>query len=383
MTVGLVIFAIFAIAALVAGLAMILLAGRRSVPAARDRQPTSHYAALRLAELDSDTAAGLLAPEEAAAERRLLLRLIAQDREATDEPQPRSGGLAVRLSVLAGVLIVAFAVYLAFGRPDLAMRLPAIPKAQPVAEQDPTAAEYAALLERLEQVLADHPDRVDGWRLLAKSRLDQGHAEEAFRAAQAGLARAPTDPMLLWIAGEALVRQAGGRVTPAAQLVFERLARARPDHPAPRYYRGLAALQAGQPDEALAIWRKLAASLDPQDPRRRQLAREIARVELMAAAGSGDPGAAIAGMVARLRTRLAQNPKDAEGWAMLARSYEVLGRPADALAALRKLAPLLEGPAREEVNAAIARLESQLADTGAGAGAESHETPPASPEEEP
>ncbi len=383
MTVGLVIFVAFATAALAAGLAMILLAGRQGPSAGGDGHAAGHYARIRLAELDSEAAAGVLPPEEAEAERRLLLRLIARDGTAAAGIDARSAGLGARLGVLAGVLVVALAVYLTLGRPDLATTVPAARQERPLREQDPKAAEYAALLDRLDQALTTHPDRVDGWRLLARLRLDQERADEAFRAAQAGLAQAPEDPALLWVAGEALVRKAQGRVTPAAVLVFARLARAQPDHPAPRYYRGLVALQAGRVEEALAIWRKLTASLDPQDPFRHRLEREIARVELMAAAGSDDPEAAIAGMVERLRARLERTPEDAEGWAMLARSYEVLGRPADALAALRKLAPLVEGPAREEVNAAIARLEAQMTDGGTREQAGSGEMPSSPPEEGP
>jgi cytochrome c-type biogenesis protein CcmH len=44
----------------------------------------------------------------------------------------------------------------------------------------------------------------------------------------------------------------------------------------------------------------------------------------------------IAGMVERLATRLKEQPQDPEGWAMLARSYTVLGRHADALEAYQK-----------------------------------------------
>lgn len=53
-----------------------------------------------------------------------------------------------------------------------------------------------------------------------------------------------------------------------------------------------------------------------------------------------DPAAAqqqmVDGMVARLEARLAQSPDDAEGWAMLGRSYQALNRPADALGAYRR-----------------------------------------------
>lgn len=45
-------------------------------------------------------------------------------------------------------------------------------------------------------------------------------------------------------------------------------------------------------------------------------------------------------MVSRLEARLKAQPEDAEGWAMLARSYAVLGRDADALPALRRAVEL-------------------------------------------
>lgn len=45
-------------------------------------------------------------------------------------------------------------------------------------------------------------------------------------------------------------------------------------------------------------------------------------------------------MAARLAERLQREPDDAEGWAMLGRSYAVLGRPAQALAAFQRLAAL-------------------------------------------
>lgn len=46
------------------------------------------------------------------------------------------------------------------------------------------------------------------------------------------------------------------------------------------------------------------------------------------------------GMVEKLAERLKKQPEDAEGWAMLARSYAVLGRHADAVKAYEKAATL-------------------------------------------
>ncbi len=67
------------------------------------------------------------------------------------------------------------------------------------------------------------------------------------------------------------------------------------------------------------------------------------------AAAPADPAASAAGlkqieaMVGQLAARMKENPNDAQGWTMLARSYTVLGRFADALPAYRR-ASELEAP---------------------------------------
>lgn len=70
-----------------------------------------------------------------------------------------------------------------------------------------------------------------------------------------------------------------------------------------------------------------------------------------AGVGVGAPGAPasaphgtgsdqVMAMTDRLAERLKRQPQDAEGWAMLARSYSVLGRPAEALTAYEKAVAL-------------------------------------------
>jgi cytochrome c-type biogenesis protein CcmH len=61
-----------------------------------------------------------------------------------------------------------------------------------------------------------------------------------------------------------------------------------------------------------------------------------AAVPATAASGPHGGGEAIQAMVQRLAERLAQQPDDAEGWSILGRSYLVLGKPEQAVAALRK-----------------------------------------------
>jgi cytochrome c-type biogenesis protein CcmH len=59
-----------------------------------------------------------------------------------------------------------------------------------------------------------------------------------------------------------------------------------------------------------------------------------------AAAGHAVTNQQIEGMVTKLAERLKDKPDDAEGWAMLARSYTALGRHADALPAYQKVVAL-------------------------------------------
>lgn len=60
-------------------------------------------------------------------------------------------------------------------------------------------------------------------------------------------------------------------------------------------------------------------------------------------------------MLAELRRKLAANPSDADGWAMLGRSYLLLGRHADAIEALDKLRALRPDDAQALVDLADAK----------------------------
>ena len=67
------------------------------------------------------------------------------------------------------------------------------------------------------------------------------------------------------------------------------------------------------------------------------------------AAGEGAPevdAAQIKAMVDKLAAHLKEKPDDAQGWAMLARSYNVLERPADAVIAYQKAVALIPDDAR-------------------------------------
>lgn len=64
------------------------------------------------------------------------------------------------------------------------------------------------------------------------------------------------------------------------------------------------------------------------------------------------------GMIARLASRLEQQPGDAEGWAMLARSYAVTGRIAEALPAFKRALALRPGDAELQADFDNARASA-------------------------
>jgi len=81
------------------------------------------------------------------------------------------------------------------------------------------------------------------------------------------IAKRPKDPDLRIGYAHALFVLAKGRVTPAVVLAFDRAdAVARPDNPAPAYFRGLAYLETGDLDEAQRVWSALRASLPAGSP---------------------------------------------------------------------------------------------------------------------
>lgn len=88
-------------------------------------------------------------------------------------------------------------------------------------------------------------------------------------------------------------------------------------------------------------------------------------VAMAAAAPASAPHAmeqgAMRAMVQGLERRLADRPADAEGWAMLGRSYAVLGDPARAVPALGKALALRPGDAALESELAAVRAQAPAA----------------------
>ncbi|WP_133364946.1 tetratricopeptide repeat protein [Qipengyuania sediminis] len=94
--------------------------------------------------------------------------------------------------------------------------------------------------------------------------------------ARSALADNPNDAEAWTALGNAMLEHAGGRMTPAAHYAYDEAERARPGHPAPAYFRGLAHLRAGEPERTLELWSAILAKAPPDAPWRAGVAARVA-----------------------------------------------------------------------------------------------------------
>jgi cytochrome c-type biogenesis protein CcmH len=298
----------------------------------------------QVAEIDRDAASGLITAEALpAAKAHAARRLLAV---AAAEPTPTPAQSSVRIAAVAAIVLIpalTLGLYSRFGRPDL----PDAPLAARLQSTDPAKMDMAAAIVRIEAHLREHPDDGRGWDVIAPVYLRLGRSEEARRAFAEAIRRLGDSGAREAGLGEAILASAQGVVTAEVRQAFERANAADPALPSPRYYLGLAALQDGKPDQARAIWTKLADEAPAGAPWMPVLRQRIASLSGAAAVGPdsatgqsiaalppSERGAAIRSMVEGLSTRLHQSGGSLDEWLRLVRAYSVLNEPEKARAAL-------------------------------------------------
>ncbi|MGJ5177267.1 c-type cytochrome biogenesis protein CcmI [Bradyrhizobium oligotrophicum] len=290
----------------------------------------------QLAEIERDVETGLIGKIEAEAARvEIGRRLLAAADQEGEAPAKPSAGLRRAAAVLAliGLPIVALAVYLPLGSPQLP-DFPLTARATPPDGSQP----LENLVSQVEQHLQKNPTDGRGWAVLAPVLARLGRTEDAIRAYRNVISYAGDGAAKRADLGELLAATAGGVVTAEAKVEFERAHALDAAEPKSNYYLGLAAEQDGRKDDAAAIWRAMLSRGPADAPWRPLVTAALARVgggeapalpsEAMAAASGmsdGDRETMIRGMVDRLATRLKQDGGDVEGWLRLVRAYVVMG----------------------------------------------------------
>lgn len=335
----------------------------------------------QLSEIARERERGALDAADAEAARaevaRRLLAVEPEDAGAEDDagPAPAGAGRLTGAATVVAAPLAALAIYLSMGSPDLPGR-PAAERAAERAQPRQSAGDMVAMVNQLGEKLRARPNDREGWSLYAHALSRLGRFDEAVTAWKKTVALAPNDVDLVSQLAEAQISAANGMVTPVALASLDAALRLDPGEPRARYYRGLAALQAGDNEDGLRRWLALEADSPPNAPWRKILGNRIKRLTeegkidtgrlaaLRAEAAKGEPREAAApplrpagsaprgptaadvkasrsmtatdrqamirSMVQRLADRLKDNPDDLAGWQRLERAQRVLGQTAKA-----------------------------------------------------
>jgi cytochrome c-type biogenesis protein CcmH len=341
----------------------------RRVPAASGANDIAVYRD-QLDEIARDRKAGLIGAAEAEAARvEVSRRLLAAADAAVAAPVGNSPLWRRRAVAVAALLLLpvgAMAFYLVLGQPQLpgeplSARLAEIHRNSPIEE----------LVAQAEARLAQHPDDMRGYEVLAPVYLRLGRFTDAVNACRKVIALAGETADRQADLGIALTAAAGGIVTAEAKTAFTRALALDPKELKARFFTGLAAKQDGNTAQAAAIWRDMLAQVPAQGSWATNLRQALASLhapstsaataENTAPAPSGDAAqnAAIHGMVARLADRLKHNSNDADGWQRLLRAYMVLGERAKAAEAAADARKALAGDPAQ-----LGRVEDMIKSLG-------------------
>src|SRR5215469_7292988 len=341
--------------------------------AQKERGTGSDVAVYRdqLTEIRRDRLSGLIGEAEAKAaqveiSRRLLAAADAADAQSQNNPATDSlrRRRVVALVTLVGLPLGTFALYLLVGSPNL--------PAQPLAARLNAPLEkrsIGALVAKVEEHLAQHPDDGRGWQVLAPIYMRMGRFDDAAKAWRSALRLMGESADSEADLGESLVGAANGVVTAEAAGVFQQALALDAHNVKARYFSGLSAEQDGKREQAATIWRDLLqnaptgapwialvqrslAEVDPNaaPPQGPSVAADNASVgptaDQVAAAqemSPGDRAQMIRGMVERLSQRLTQAAGDVENWLRLIRCYVVLGERDKAVGAAARARQALAG----------------------------------------
>lgn len=348
-----------------AGLLVALPFLRTSAHGETPATPVDIYAA-QLQQVATDEAIGELDPVTAAELRveieRRILDVPAAAPLAATAPFDRVTAGAVATIVVLGSAVL----YAATGNPGARSAARASASAAFVG-QTQTLPDVDTMIERLRVRLEETPDDAEGWRMLGWSYFETERYPQSVEAYARAVALAPANAGYQSAYGEALTLANAGAVTNQARAAFRAAVAADGRDERARHYLALAKAQAGDVRGALEDWvaalrdapagSQWAARMRAEAEATAQRANIDIAARLPASSAQAATGAAgldtsvvaqaqqaspearaqmISGMVEGLERRLAQDPRDAEGWVRLMRSRMVLGEYDRARAALQQ-----------------------------------------------
>lgn len=290
--------------------------------------PNSHFRTL-LAGIETDLASGKLDEEQANAARGELAReMLRLKNDATERPKAELGRGPV-LAGLGAIAAISLGLYGFLGSPDM----PALP----LAERPEIAAQNISLADAILQIearLAQAPDDLRGWTVIAPAYVETGRYADAAEAYRRVIALSEATPDLQTNLAEALLLAAGGAGSDEAVELLRAAAAGDPAHVRSRLYLAAELMRAEDYPAAAEYWQQ-ALDLAEGDEAWLPAARQglaVARADGVDNSAR-DQAEMIQSMVGGLAERLASEGGSVEEWMQLVQSYVVLGELDDAQAA--------------------------------------------------
>ncbi|MCP4183353.1 MAG: c-type cytochrome biogenesis protein CcmI [Hyphomicrobiales bacterium] len=308
----------------------------------------------RLKEIEEERKLGSIDEQRyqyaVAEEGRRLLTLADKNNDLNSTAILKSGksGLYGLIFIVLVVPVVALGGYSKLGSittPDQPL--------QARLEADPRSQSVEVLLKRAENQLIKNPDDGRGWLVVAPVYMRLGRYQDGVLAYRTAIRILGATTELQIALGEALTVRGGGVVSEEANELFRQANKADPENIKPMFFLAIAFNQVGKYEEAVGAWNKLIAKSSKNAPwlkvARQQL--EVAKTKLgielpgnpttqdiedAKQLSSGERTDFINAMVEKLAGELDENPQNKPGWQRIIRSYTVLKRKADALAAINK-----------------------------------------------
>lgn len=255
------------------------------------------------------------------------------------------------------------------------------------------------MIASLQGRLREDPDNHELWYMLGLAQRDRGDFAQAGQAFRRAMELAPQNADYTAYLAEMLLLQGGRNPPPEAERLLRRVLELAPGNPQARYYlatlRDMRGDHRGAVDDLIALLREAPANA-PWEPQVREATETIARQNNIdiasrlpprrqpeqSVATRGIPGPnqqqleqarnmppseqqrMAQGMVERLAARLRQNPRDANGWMMLMRSYMVQQQPDQAREALRSALAAFANDAATQARLRTAAQELNVPNPG-------------------
>lgn len=267
----------------VAVMAALLWPLLRPVRAAHDEDQTLAVYRDQLAEIERDRARGVLDAGEAdAAHAEIARRMLAAARSESAQKQTKRD-LFAPVMLAVGAPLMAGALYMVAGAPELALRGPQPPQdarsqlAAQMARMSPEERQQAirGMVESLAARMEQQPDDLEGWRRLGRAWGVLGEHERSRAAYARALALAPDNAAVLADYARSFAPDlAEGRPLPPPFVeAMRRILALNPDDADAMWFVGLIELEAGNRARALELWERLHARL-PADSEQARMVRE-------------------------------------------------------------------------------------------------------------